>query len=295
MIYNTPSRKIFQLVNAVFMILFSAMIILPFLNLLAVSFSSYYANQAREVLFLPKGFNIRAYSKIFADSAFSSSFFNTVWLTVVTTALTILIAVCAGYALANKHLKRPKTVLFFFLVPMYFSGGLIPTYLVINKYLHLSNTYWALIFPVITSSFYIIIFRNNIMGLPQEILESAEVDGANEYITLFHIVLPIIIPTVAAFIIINAVTHWNEWYNVMLYIKDSSKWTLQFYLRNLLLAETTPEKLNSAVGAINYATAIHPESFKMAALFVTVLPILAVYPFCQKYFIYGVITGAVKG
>lgn len=295
MIYNTPSRKLFQMINAIFMLVFSAMIVLPFMNLLAISFSGYYANQARDVLFFPKDFNVRSYVRIFADRVFVTSFFNTVWLTVVTTALTILIAICAGYALSNKHLKHAKGVLFFFLIPMYFSGGLIPTYLIVNKYLHLANSFWALILPVVTSSFYIIIFRNNIMGLPQEIIESAEVDGSNEYTTLFRIVLPIIIPTVAAFIIINAVTRWNEWYNVMLYIKDAAKWTLQFYLRNLLIAETTPEKLNAVAGVMNYQTAIHPESFKMSALFITILPILAVYPFCQKYFIYGVITGAVKG
>lgn len=295
MVYNTRSRRLFQWINNIFMVIFSAIIILPFLNLLAISFSDYYSNMSRNIVFWPKGFNVRAYTKILTDSVFQTSFINTVWLTVVTTALTILIAVCAGFALASKHLKHPKLILFFFLVPMYFSGGLIPTYLVIQKYLHLGNTYWALILPLITNSFYIIIFRNNIMGLPHELIESSEVDGANEYTTLFRIVMPIILPTIAAFIIINAVVHWNEWYNVMLYIKDNSKWTLQFYLRNLLMAEATVEKLSASAGVIDYATAIHPESFKMAALFVTIIPILAVYPFCQRYFIYGVITGAVKG
>lgn len=295
MIYNTPSRKIFQIVNNILLICFSAIIILPFLNLLAISFSDYQANAARDIVFFPQGFNLRAYGKIFADSVFIFSFVNTVWLTTVTTALTILIALCAGYALSNKHLRHPKLLIFFFLVPMYFSGGLIPTYLVVSQYLQLSDTFWALILPLITSSFYIIIFRNNIMGLPKEIIESAEVDGANEYTTLFKIVTPIIIPTVAAFIIINAVIHWNEWYNVMLYIKDRSKWTLQFYLRNLLMAEATIEKLNSAPGGINYETAIHPDSLKMAALFVTIAPIVIIYPFLQRYFIHGVITGAVKG
>lgn len=293
-IYNTPSRRTFQIINNVFMLVFSLTILLPFINLLSISFSNYRAAEAQAVSLLPIGFNLRAYGKIFQDTVFLSSFVNTVWLTVLDTGLTILIAVCAGFALASKHLKHPKLVLFFFLVPMYFSGGLVPTYLVINKYLDLANSFGALIFPVITSPFYIIIFRNNIMNLPQEIIESAEIDGSNEYTTLFRIVMPIIIPTVAAFIIINAVTHWNEWYNVMLYIKDTNKWTLQYYLRDLL-NKASIDSVNANMGIVNYETDVHPESFKYAALFVTVLPILAVYPFCQRYFIYGVITGAVKG
>lgn len=295
MIYNTRSRKLFQWCNNVFMVLFSAIILFPLINLLAISLSSYEPVQRRDVLLMPKGFNVQAYIQIISDRVFQHSFLNTVWLTIITTALTILIATCAGYALSSRHLRHPKLVLFFFLVPMYFSGGLIPTYLVVNTYLHLADSYLALILPVVTSSFYIIIFRNNIMGLPKEILESAEVDGANDYHVLFRIVMPIIIPTITAFIIINAVQHWNEWYRVMLYIKDSSKWTLQYYLRNLLITVLTPERLEAMAAALDFETAVHQDSYEMAALFITILPILAIYPFCQRFFIHGVITGAVKG
>ncbi len=295
MIYNTRSRKIFQFCNTIFMIVFAAIILLPFFNLLAISLSGYDPVQKRDVLLFPKQFNLNAYIQIVVEEVFQHSFLNTVWLTIVTTALTILIATCAGYALSSKHLSHPKLILFFFLIPMYFSGGLIPTYLVVNNYLKLADSYLALILPVVTSSFYIIIFRNNIMGLPKEIIESAEVDGANDYHVLFRIVMPIIVPTITAFIIINAVQHWNEWYRVMLYIKDSSKWTLQYYLRNLMMTELTPERMAAMAASLDFETAVHADSYEAAALFITILPILSIYPFCQRFFIHGVITGAVKG
>lgn len=295
MIYNTRARKIFNVFNIFFLVLFSLMIILPFINLLAISLSSYFPVVSGEIVFIPKGFNFRSYEKILTNPGFRTSFFNTVWLTIVNTSATILVALCAGFALSSKHLKSAKKLMIFFLVPMYFSGGMIPTYMVVTKMLRLSDSFLALILPLITSSFYIIIFRNNIMNLPQELMESADIDGANEYVTLFRVVAPVILPTIAAFIIINAVSNWNQWYNVMLYIKSNTKWTLQYFLRDLMQSKGGLEFLNEVDGTINYATAVHPTSFKMAALYVTVLPILAIYPFCQKYFIYGIITGAVKG
>jgi putative aldouronate transport system permease protein len=178
---------------------------------------------------------------------------------------------------------------------MYFSGGLIPYFLTISKFLGLRNTVFALILPVITSSFYIIIFRNNIAQLPKDIIESAEVDGANEYTILFRIVAPIIIPTIAAFIIINAVVHWNEWFQALLFIDNPKLWTLQFALRRILIEKTALTSVNDIITVFDPKTMVHPESFRMAALMITVIPILCIYPFFQKYFIHGIIVGAVKG
>jgi putative aldouronate transport system permease protein len=295
MIYKTRSRYVFVALNTALMIAVCAMIVLPFVNLIAISTSNYVATETMKVGLLPVGFQINAYLKILNDSIFMRSFVNSVFLTVITTCLTIGISLCCGYALSSKHLRASRLLLTYFLVPMYFSGGLIPYFLTVSKFLGLRDTFLALILPVITNCFYIIIFRINIKMLPKDIIESAEVDGANEYVILFRIVAPIIVPTISAFIIINAVVHWNEWFGALLFIDNSKKWPLQFALRRLLLQKVAVTQINETLVVFDVNNMIHAESFRMAALMITILPIICVYPFFQKYFIHGIIVGAVKG
>jgi ABC-type glycerol-3-phosphate transport system permease component len=181
----------------------------------------------------------------------------------------------------------------YLIVPMYFGGGLVPFYLLVNT-LGLNNTYWALILPSVINIFYIIVFRNQINQLPQELLESAEMDGASEMRILLNIILPLVLPMAMAFVVFSAVAYWNEWFNVLIFIRDKSMWTLQFQLRDILSnARLIDEGTNQAM--IKNGFQIDPNNLKMAALMLTVLPILVVYPFVQKYFIHGQLVGAVKG
>jgi putative aldouronate transport system permease protein len=173
---------------------------------------------------------------------------------------------------------------------MFFSGGLIPSFLLVNN-LGLSNTYLALILPGLISPFYIIVYKNVIDQLPKEIMESAEIDGAGEFSLLFRIVLPLVLPMTMAFVIFSAVAYWNEWFGVLLYIKDKSMWTLQFQLRGILSFARLEDTTINPPGL----QLIHPDNLKMAALMLTTLPIIIVYPFLQKYFIKGQFVGAVKG
>lgn len=291
--YRSPSRIVFNVFNYALFIALSISIIVPFVNAIAISLSDYNAVMTGKIGLLPVNFNWQAYKKLVANYLFLNSILNTVFLTIVNTVLGVTVALCAAYALSHKQFVGRKVAFNFILITMYFSGGLIPTFLLVRS-LGLANTYWALILPGMVSTFYIIIYKNMIDQLPKEIMESAEIDGAGEFSLLFRIVLPLVLPMTMAFVIFSAVAHWNEWFGVLLYIKDKSKWTLQFQLREIMSSGLSNSARDLEFAA-NPGQQIHSENLKMAALMVTVLPIICVYPFLQKYFIHGQFVGAVKG
>ncbi|TMV47889.1 carbohydrate ABC transporter permease [Paenibacillus mesophilus] len=293
MLHRSTSGRIFDVFNYLLFILFCISILVPFINAVAISLSSYDAAAIGNIGLWPKGFNIEAYHKLAYSKQFIRTFLNTVFLTVVNTALVIMLSLAAGYVMAHKHLVGRRLIFTILIIPMYFGGGLIPTYLLVNK-LGLNNTYWALILPGIVNIFYIIVFRNQINQLPQELIESAEIDGASEMRILINIILPLVLPMAMAFVVFSAVAYWNEWFNVLIYIRDKKMWTLQFQLRDILVsAQLIDAEMESSL--IKDETAIHPNNLKMAALMLTILPIIIVYPFVQKYFIHGQLVGAVKG
>ncbi|RAV12702.1 carbohydrate ABC transporter permease [Paenibacillus contaminans] len=291
--YRSTSRRIFEVFNILLFVLFSLSIIVPFLNAIAISLSSYDEVLNGKIGLWPRGFNLDAYYQLAYSKQFIRSFLNTVFLTAVNTALVIILSMAAGYVLAHKRLAGRSFLFMYLIVPMYFGGGLVPFYLLVNT-LGLNNTYWALILPSVINIFYIIVFRNQINQLPQELLESAEMDGAGEMRILLNIILPLVLPMAMAFVVFSAVAYWNEWFNVLIFIRDKSMWTLQFQLRDILSnARLIDEGTNQAM--IKNGFQIDPNNLKMAALMLTVLPILVVYPFVQKYFIHGQLVGAVKG
>ncbi len=287
---DTFSRKIFNIANFVILGGFCLAIILPFINIIAISLSGYDEIIAGEVIFWPKSFNTEGYSQILTSPAIWNAVVVTVAITVLGTALTIFTSLTAGFALAHHCLKFPKVFLMYFIIVMYFKGGMIPSYITINE-LGLYNTFVALFLPTSINVFYIIVFRNNIKGMPKELMDSAEIDGAGVFATLFRIVAPLQAPMIAAFTIFAAVTNWNSWYNVLLYIQDESLWTLQYQLREILVNVD----LVQGAGQMLSEGVTHPENLKMASLIFTILPIMMIYPFLQKYFMHGIIVGAVKG
>jgi putative aldouronate transport system permease protein len=294
MIAKSPSRKAFEVLNTVFFVVFSVSILVPFINAAAISLSDYHSLATGKVGLWPKGFNTLAYQTLSYNKQFVRSFVNTVFLTAVNTTLVIMLSLAAGYAMAHKHLLGKGILFIYLIIPMYFSGGLIPTYLLINK-LGMTNTYFALILPGIVSTFYIIIFRNQINQLPQELMESAEMDGAGEIRVLWNIILPLVLPMTMAFVVFSAVAFWNEWFGAMIYIRDRSMWTLQLQLRDILINTAQFVDNQTRSNIVDDASLVHPENVKMAALMLTILPIIIVYPFVQKYFIHGQLVGAVKG
>ncbi|GGD52442.1 carbohydrate ABC transporter permease [Paenibacillus nasutitermitis] len=293
MIRESASRKLFMVCNYIFFSLICLSVLLPFLNAIAISLSSYEGIVRGGIHIWPHGFNFEGYHKLISSTQFLRSFLNTVFLTAVNTFLVIVISLAAGYALANKHMIGKSIVFYYIIIPMYFSGGLIPTYLLVNK-LGLDNSYLALILPNIVSMFYMIVFKNTIEQLPRELMESAEIDGASEPGILIRIILPLILPMTMAFVIFSTVAYWNEWFGVLLYITDKTKWTLQYQLRDILVNASLVDA-DTEAAIIQGSDRVNPENLKMAALMITVLPIIVVYPFVQKYFIHGQLVGAVKG
>jgi len=286
--YRSKSRIVFQIFNYTAFTIFTILILLPFLNAISISLSDYKFVNNGEVRFWPKGFNLASYDLIVTNKYFLYTLGNTIFLTVVNTLLTIVLALAAGYALASKHMVGGKVLMNIYLIPMYFSGGLIPFYLVVQN-LELRETYWALILPVVVNVFYIIIFRNSIAAVPAELAESAEMDGASDLVILSRVIFPVISPMVAAFVIFSAVAFWNEWFNVMLFISDMKMSTLQYWLRGVLTRTFDSFQLFGRDQRVNF------KANEMAAAIVTIIPIVLVYPFLQRYFIHGIIVGAVKG
>lgn len=293
MVYNSLSRRIFVVFNYIFFLLLSLSILLPFFNTIAISMSSHTAIVKGGIGIWPQGFNIDGYKMLMGNAQFVRTIINSIALTCVNTFLVITISLATGYALANKHIIGKNIIFYYIIVPMYFSGGLIPTYLVVN-YVGLNGSYLALILPNIVSMFYMIVFKNSIEQLPRELLESAEIDGASEPTILVKIIFPLILPMAMAFVVFSAVQYWNEWFGVLLYIREEKMWTLQYQLRSLLVSARLTDAQTSAAMETGGAR-VNPENLKMAALMITVLPIIAVYPFVQKYFIHGQLVGAVKG
>lgn len=293
MIKESASRKVFVVFNYIFFTLFSISILVPFLNCIAISFSSYGAVTSGEVGIWPVGWDLQAYKRLVVNIQLWRTFGNTIIITVVNTVLTIAIALMTAYALANKYLIGKGAFMVFFLIPYYFGGGLIPTYLVITQ-LGLKNNFLVYILPSITSIYYIIVFRNIIAGLPKELMESAEIDGASQPRILFSIIIPLIIPTIAAFIVFSAVGNWNTWFSSMVYMDDRKDWLLQYQLREILMGSGMQNaEMESSLADREHQ--VHSDTTKMAALMITVLPIIIIYPFVQKYFVKGVLVGAVKG
>ena len=293
-IYRTPSRTIFEILNYAGFILFGLLIIVPFVHVIAISLSSGRAIAQNEVTFWPVEFYPQAYKTIATSPVFLTSLVNTVFVSVAGTVLTMAVALCAGYALANKSFPFPRIGMLLILVPLYFSGGLIPFYVVVNKY-GLNNTIFALIFPHLVNIFYILVFKNVIRGMPEELMQSAEIDGAPEPTILFRIVFPIILPTVMALTIFTTVGFWNSWFSVLIFVRDQSKWMLQYMLRALYLS---PQFTGTTAGggmAADDPANLHPMNIMFAALVCTIAPIIVIYPFLQRYFIHGIIVGAVKG
>lgn len=290
MIYKSPGRLAFQICNYSFFIIFSITILVPFINAIAMSLSSYQAILANEVSLWPVGFNMESYIELAGSSTFLRSTINTIVLTIVNTLLSVTLSLVAAYALTHKRFIGKKIGMYYILITMFFSGGLIPTYLVVMG-LGLDNTYLSLILPLLVSPFYIIVYKNVIDQLPKELIDSAEIDGAGEFSLLFRIVLPLVIPMTMAFVIFSAVAYWNEWFNVLLYIRDKSMWTLQYQLREILTHAVVDHQVNIPLAE----DIIHPDNLRMAALMLSILPIVCVYPFLQKYFIHGQFVGAVKG
>ena len=245
------------------------------------------------ILLYPLDFTTGAYKMMMKNPMIVKGYGNTLIILLSGVTLNILATSVAAYALSRKNVFWAKYVMIFIIVTMYFSGGLIPSYLLISQTLHMGDTYGALILPIAINTYNLIIMRTSFASIPTSIEESAKLDGAGHWTILFRIVLPLSMPIIAVMILYYAVAHWNSWFSASIYIRDRNKFPLQLILREILISNDTASMTSGESGASDQLAI--SESVKYAVIVVATVPILCVYPFLQKYFVKGVMVGAVKG
>ena len=242
------------------------------------------------VYLYPKGLYLDSYKMLFQDTALWRSYWNTLIYVVADTGLMIVVCSLCAYPLTCSRLIGRKLVTVFLLIPMYFGGGLIPTYLVMKDY-GLINSIWSMILPWAVSSYYVIIMKNYFRSISPSLEEAAIIDGAGDLQILLRIILPISLPFTMTFLLFYAVERWNEWWNAYLYINEKSLYPLQIYLREVLINMNNQLSL---MAQITSGKKIPAQSVQMGTIVITALPILCVYPFVQKYFVKGVMIGSIK-
>ena len=266
--------------------------IYPFYNVLIVSLANTLASATYSPYLYPHVFDLTGYKTIMSDTYFYRSLGTTLFVTIVGTTLNMVFSVTAAYVLSRKRLIGRKFVLSAIRFTMLFSGGLIPTYLVVSG-LGLDNRIWSMIFPSMISTYYLIIMKNYFVSLPASLEEAARIDGANEFVVMTRIFIPISKPFMVTFLLFYAVERWNEWWNAYLYISDKNIKPLQIYLRDVLV-NFNSQLATQAQSMMSSHNKVFVQSIQMATIIITMLPILCVYPFVQKYFVKGVLVGSVK-
>lgn len=285
------SNRIFDIVIVTCVALFVLFCLAPFLHVIAVSLSSNRAITSGEVTLFPIELNWKAYAQVFSDNAMIRSLGYTVLLTAATTGLCMLFTIAAAYPLTKGYLKGRKTFMVIIIITMFFSGGIIPEYLLMRD-LRLLDSTWALILPGLVSPFNLIILISFFNNIPQSLEESAEIDGSSFFRTLVSIVLPLSMPVLATLALFYAVGRWNGFQDALMYINSPELYPLQLKLFQMVQNNMVSE-LTQMEGANR--TALTPESLKAATVIFATVPILLVYPWLQKYFVSGVMLGAVKG
>ncbi len=290
---QNDSNKIWDIVVYTLLILFSLSVVIPFLNIIAVSLSSNKAVLSGGVTVFPIGFTLSAYKLVLESSSIFRAYGNTIFVTVLGTASTICLTMLAAYPISKKDLVGRKPLTFMMTLTMWFTGGMIPTFLVVRS-VGLYDSLFALFVPILINAFNVIIFRNFFENVPPEMEESALIDGANDFRILISVYIPLSMPVIATVTLWVSVGLWNNFMFPLIYLQDYHKYTLQLILREIVLMNTPMEMLGDAVED-GTTKQVLSDSLKYANIIFTALPILMFYPFLQKYFVKGVMIGAVKG
>ncbi len=291
MYHKNPSYRTFYYFNLAALIAVSVLCILPMLHIFAVSLSGKSAAEANLVLFLPIDFNLESYAKTFENPNFASAIGTSALRAVIGTMLGMLVTITAAFSLSRSPAEFRMRIVYvwFFLFIMIFDAGLVPNYLLIEK-VGLVNSFWVLIIPGLVNVWNMILMMNFFRALPKELDEAAIVDGATSFRILFSVYLPISLPAIATISLFTMVGHWNSWFDGMLYMRSKEQWPLATLLQSIVVVQDfsktgiTPEDLEL----------LSNRSVKAAQIFIAMLPILAVYPFLQRFFVKGIVLGAVK-
>lgn len=292
-LYNSPADKALMAVVWTMMIFVLIVILVPILFIIASSFSDAKAVSAGKVFLLPVDFSLDGYKVIFQSPNILRGFANSIAYTIVGTIVSVSLTLLAGYPLSRTDLKIRKPIMFLFTVTMFFSGGMIPTYLVVSK-LHLIDSFWAMILPSAMGVWNVILIKTYIQSsIPQEIFESASIDGCSDWKYFTKMVIPLSKPIIAVMVLLYAVGKWNDFFSGLIYINDAAKQPLQLILRNILI-------LNDSMGmSLSLAEQMNRQELKTlmqySLIIVSSLPVMILYPFIQKYFVKGIMMGSIKG
>ena len=283
--------KVFKVFDVLLIAVISLLCLYPMIYVLFASLSnSSQFIQHQGLLFRPLGLTLDSYVQVTKHPMIVRGYLNTIFVVVAGLATNMVCTLTGGYVLAMKDFKWRKLLNKFVVFTMLFSGGMVPQYLTV-KAVGLLDSYWSLIFPVAINTFNMIIIRTAFESVPESLRESARLDGANDFVILFRIMLPLTMPSVAVIILYYGVQHWNSWFSSMLYLQTREKYPLQLILREILLQNDT-STMTDGGGADTIGMS---DTVKYAVIIVSTLPILALYPFLQRYFVKGVMIGAVKG
>ena len=287
----TAGEKVFGIGNLLVLGVIGLLCLYPFIYTLSISLSTATEASRQGFHLFPREISMASYKMVLTNPDIVRGYVNTLVRTLLGTALTVVACCVAAYPLARKEMPHRALMTFLIVFTMLFSGGMVPGYLLIKK-LGLVNTVWALVLPGMLGAFNIVIIKNFFQSLPESLAESARMDGASEWTVLFRIYMPLSKPVLATVALWSAVGHWNAWFDALLYITDDRKQVLQTFLQRIVIESSTQlmELGVTDTSIVQFTT----ETIKAATIIVTILPIICVYPFVQKYFVKGILLGGVK-
>lgn len=284
-------ERLFDTGNVMFMVGMMIVTLYPLLYVLFASLSEPGPlAQSRGLLLKPLGFSLEAYKSVFDNPMIMIGYGNTLFYVIIGTLINIFLTTLAAYSLSRRNVMFKNPIMFMIVFTMFFQGGLVPMYLLVGD-LGMMDTRWALIIPNAMNAWNLIIMRTSFQAVPVSLEESARIDGANDFTILFRIILPLSLPVLAVMILFYAVAHWNSYFSALIYLRDRDLYPLQLVLREILITNSTDEFISGVADGDRYQIG---ETIKYATIIVATVPVLFLYPFLQKYFVKGVMIGAIK-
>ena len=291
-VLSGPGDKVFSAFLGVFTVFLIVVTVYPLIYVFSMAISDPVAVSRKEVWLFPVGFSSYALDTVFEDPNVLTYYGNTIWYTVVGVLLGIITTSLAAYPLSRRTFAARKPIMWLITFTMFFSGGMIPTYLVVAHFLGLYNSRWAIILPGLTSAWYVIVARTFFMTIPEEMLESAKIDGAGEFRLFLQFVMPLSAPILAVLALYYGIGHWNAYFNAMLYLGKTELQPLALYVRRVVIQNSLEVE---PVVDLTYEQVMSTLQIKYAVIVVAVVPILCLYPFLAKYLEKGMLVGSLKG
>ena len=294
-IRETRSDKIYGVFSHIIILLVMVILVYPIWAVVVASFSDPTELYKSSFHFWPETVTLDSYKLVFRDDSFLTGIWNSVKYTAVGTFINVILNICAAYPLSKRNFKGQSLLMKLLTFTMFFSGGIVPTYILINK-MHLIDSFWVMILPSAIGTFNVILMRTYFQtNIPQELEEAASVDGCTNFKFLIHIALPLSIPIIVVVALYYGVGHWNDYFTAMMYLTKRQLYPLQLVLREILLENEAGKMLNVATDAAYAERMMSRMGLKYAVIVISTIPILVIYPFVQKFFSKGVMVGAVKG